>query len=249
MMPGWRAGCIVAAEVAVMGDPVSEERGLSLVRVWDLPTRLFHWTLVLCVVASFVSAQIGGNAMAWHMRSGYAVFALLAFRLVWGFVGGHWSRFSSFLYGPATLLRYLRKLGRADEHLDAGHSPLGSLSVFALLLFLAAQVGTGLFADDEIATTGPLNKFVSNATGLLLSGYHADVGQWILVALVALHVAAIVAYRLRLRKDLIGPMLRGDKLLPAGVPPSRDTHGTRALAVVLLTACAAVVACLVSLGG
>ena len=219
------------------------------VRIWDLPTRIFHWVLVLAVAASVATAHVGGNAMEWHFRCGYLIFTLLAFRLLWGFVGGRWSRFSSFVYGPATVWRYLRRQGDGDGPLDTGHSPLGSLSVFALLLFLGAQVGSGLFADDEIATTGPLNKFVSNATGLLLSGYHADVGQWILVALVSLHVAAIVAYRWRLRKDLVGPMIRGDKLLPSGVPASRDTALTRALAVVLLTACAAVVACLVSLGG
>ena len=226
----------------------SQQHALRAVRVWDLPTRMFHWALVFCVLGSFVSAKIGGNALVWHMRFGYVVFSLLAFRLLWGFVGGRWSRFASFLYGPATLLRYLRGQGRSDEHLDVGHSPLGSGSVFALLLFLAAQVGSGLFADDEIATTGPLNKFVSTATGLGLTTYHKTGGQWALIALVLLHVAAIVVYRVRQRKDLIGPMLSGDKMLPSGVPSSHDTRATRALAVVLLTVCIAVVACLVTLG-
>jgi cytochrome b len=187
--------------------------------------------------------------MAWHLRFGYAVFALLAFRLVWGFVGGRWSRFASFLYSPTTLLRYLRRQGRSDEHLEVGHTPLGSASVFAMLLFLSAQVASGLFADDEIATTGPLNKFVSSATGLLLTGYHKNIGKWVLIGLVLLHVAAILTYRLRLRTDLIGPMISGDKLLPSGVHASDDDDATRALAVVLLTVCAAVVAFLVTLVG
>ena len=220
---------------------------LQAVRVWDLPTRMFHWSLVLCVVGLFVSVKIGGNALFWHMRLGYAVIALLAFRLLWGFVGGRWSRFASFIYSPATLWRYLRGQARDSEHLDVGHSPLGAGSVFALLLFLAAQVGSGLFADDEIATTGPLNRFVSTATGLTLTSYHKTIGQWVLVGLVTLHVCAILMYRLRLRKDLVGPMIGGDKLLPAGVPESRDSHSTRAMAVVLLTACAAIVAWLISL--
>lgn len=222
---------------------------LQAVRVWDLPTRLFHWTLALCVVGSFITAKIGGNAQVWHMRLGYAVFVLLAFRLVWGFVGGRWSRFASFVYSPATVFRYLRRRTGADEHLEVGHSPLGAASVFALLIFLTAQVGSGLFADDEIATTGPLNRFVSNATGLALTTYHKTGGQWALIVLVLLHVAAIAAYRLRQRKDLVGPMIRGDKQLPPGVPPSVDSAATRALAVVLLTGCAAGVACLVLLGG
>jgi len=232
-----------------MGKPASEQPGLKAVRVWDLPTRLFHWSLVLCFVGSIASVKIGGNAMLWHLRFGYAVFALLAFRLAWGFVGGRWSRFASFLYSPATVLRYLRRQARSDEHLDVGHTPLGSASVFAMLLFLSAQVASGLFADDEIATTGPLNKFVSRATGLLLTGYHKHIGQWVLIGLVLLHVAAILTYWLRMRRDLIGPMISGDKLLPSDIHASDDDQGTRALAVMLLTVCAAVVAFLVTIVG
>ena len=93
-----------------------------LVRVWDLPTRLFHWALVVCIVGLVTTAQIGGNAMEWHFRFGYSVLTLLLFRLVWGFVGGHWSRFSSFLYSPASLLRYIR--GQEDGVQPLGHSPL-----------------------------------------------------------------------------------------------------------------------------
>jgi cytochrome b len=232
-----------------MSDPAPMRHGQQAVRVWDLPTRLFHWSLVLCVVGSFASAWIGGNAMSWHLRFGYAVCALLAFRIVWGFAGGRWSRFANFVYSPATLARYLRGANRDHEHLDVGHNPLGSASVFAMLLVLLAQVASGLFADDEIATTGPLNKFVSNAMGLWFSAYHEAIGQWLLLALIALHVAAILTYRLRLRTDLIGPMISGDKLLPSGVPASQDDRSTRALAVVLLTACAAVVACVVAIVG
>ena len=82
------------------------------VRIWDLPTRLFHWALVLCICGSVISAKLGGNAMVWHMRLGYAVLALLAFRILWGVVGGRWSRFSNFFDGPAALRRYLR--GRSE---------------------------------------------------------------------------------------------------------------------------------------
>jgi cytochrome b len=236
-------------ETVAMGNAASERPSMKAVRVWDLPTRLFHWSLVVCFVGSIVSVKIGGNAMAWHLRFGYAVFALLAFRLAWGFVGGRWSRFASFIYSPAALLRYLRRQDRRDEHFDVGHTPLGSASVFAMLLFLSAQVASGLFADDKIATTGPLNKFVSHATGLLLTGYHKNIGQWVLIGLVSLHVAAILTYRLRLRRDLIGPMISGDKLLPLDVDASEDDHATRALAVMLLTICAAVVAFMVTIAG
>jgi cytochrome b len=116
----------------------------SPIRVWDLPTRLFHWTLALAIVGSVVSAKVGGNAMTWHFRLGLLALALVAFRLLWGVVGGRWSRFASFIYAPATVLRYLRGQAAPGEHLDVGHNPLGSLSVFALLAIVAVQVTTGL---------------------------------------------------------------------------------------------------------
>jgi cytochrome b len=219
------------------------------VRVWDLPTRVFHWLLALAVMGSVITAKIGGNAMDWHFRLGYLILTLLAFRLLWGLVGGHWSRFASFIYVPATLLRYLRGAHRPEEHLDVGHSPLGAGSVFALLAVLLLQVGTGLFADDEIASSGPLVKFVSSATSSLASGWHKNFGQWLIIGLVALHIGAIAFYRFRRGRDLVGPMLTGDKLLAGKVPASADTTGRRGLALTLAAFCAAVVGWLVSLGG
>lgn len=228
--------------------PRPPQEDLHAVRVWDLPTRLFHWLLALTLVGSFSAAYVGGNAMTWHMRFGYVVFTLLLFRLLWGLVGGHWSRFSRFIYAPSTLWRYLRGAHRADEQLDVGHSPLGSLSVFALLLFLVAQVATGLVADDEIATTGPLNRFVSNALAGRATHWHGDVGQWVLVALVCLHVLAIAYYLRRKRRNLLRPMLLGDKHLPVGTPSAEDSAATRLLALVLLALCAAIVKWVVGLG-
>jgi len=221
----------------------------SAVRVWDLPTRAFHWVLAACVLASLSSAWIGGNAMVWHLRFGYVAFALLLFRLLWGFVGGHWSRFANFAYSPVTSLRYLRGQSRPDEHHQVGHNPLGAFSVFGLLLLLAAQVGTGLFADDEIATTGPLNKFVSGKTAGTLTSWHTTFGQWLIVTLVVLHVAAVVFYLVRRRQNLIRPMLSGDKQLGGAVPASVDTARSRLVALVLFAAAAGVVTWLVGLGG
>lgn len=219
------------------------------VRVWDLPTRLFHWTLMLCVIGSVVSAKIGGNAMVWHFRLGYVVLALLGFRLLWGLVGGHWSRFASFVYGPGSLKRYLQGASRPDDHHEVGHSPLGALSVFALLALLAAQVGSGLFADDEIASSGPLVRFVSGATSSLATGWHKNWGQWLILAMVALHVLAIVLYRVKRGRDLVTPMIVGDKLLASDVPAARDSVATRALAALLLVLCGALAAWIASLGG
>lgn len=218
------------------------------VRVWDLPTRTFHWVLAACVIGSIVSAKIGGNAMVWHFRLGYVVFTLLAFRVLWGLVGGRWSRFASFIYAPATTLRYLRGQSRADEHHEVGHNPLGAFSVFGLLAILAAQIGTGLFADDEISNTGPLIKFVSGATSSLLTSWHKTYGQWLIITLVLLHIAAIVYYLVRKRQNLVRPMLVGDKPLAPDVPASVDTGASRSLALALLAACAALVAWIVNLG-
>ena len=151
-------------------------------RIWDLPTRLFHWALAACVIALVITAKVGGDAMNWHFRLGYAVFALLIFRLLWGFVGGHWSRFASFFPTPGRLSRYLG--GRATAADTAGHNPLGALSVLALLTVLSVQVGTGLFTDDEIAFAGPLTSLVSGDTVWTLTSWHKTWGQWLVIGLV-----------------------------------------------------------------
>jgi cytochrome b len=221
---------------------------ITKVRVWDLPTRCFHWTLALAVIGSVVSAKVGGNAMVWHMRLGCLVLALIAFRVLWGLVGGRWSRFASFIYAPTTVLRYLRGQTRPDEHLDVGHNPLGSFSVFGLLALLGLQVATGLVADDEIATVGPLSRFVSADTVSLATSWHKQYGQWILLALVALHVVAILFYLLKKKQNLVRPMWAGDKPLPADTPASADGSRQRLLAVVLFALCAALAAWVASQG-
>lgn len=204
------------------------------VRVWDWPTRLFHWSLAVCVVAAVVSAKIGGNALVWHLRFGVMVLALLVFRLAWGVAGGHWSRFASFVPTPGALKRYLRGEPRPGEHLDVGHSPTGALAVFALLGLLIVQVSTGLVADDEIATTGPLIRYVESATSALATTWHKTWGQWLLLLLVVLHLAAIVYYRAVRQRDLVSSMLHGDKFLDAPAPASRDDWRTHLRALILL---------------
>ena len=216
------------------------------VRVWDLPTRVFHWLLVACVVLLVITGHVGGDAMQWHARLGYTVLTLLLFRLAWGFIGGHWSRFRSFLYAPSSVLAYLG--GRAHPDHLVGHNPLGAGSVFAMLLLLLAQVGTGLVSDDEIAFTGPLNRFVKNSTALAATWYHKAVGQWLVIALVVVHVAAIAYYLVKKRENLVRPMVVGDKNVASEVRSSRDDLATRVIALVLVAACAGLVAWLVSLG-
>ena len=217
------------------------------IRVWDLPTRIFHWALVLLIIGLVATGLIGGNAMVWHMRFGFAVLSLLLFRLVWGLIGGRWSRFASFIYAPGTILAYLKGAGK-PEH-SVGHNPLGAGSVFAMLLFLLAQVGSGLVSDDDIATSGPLSKFVSNAVASAATSYHKNVGKFVLLALVMLHVAAIVFYLMKKKENLIAPMIHGDKALDQPLPASRDNASSRALAAVVFAACAGLVATGVKLAG
>jgi len=176
--------------------------------------------------------------MIWHFRFGYAVLTLLLFRIVWGLVGGRWSRFGAFIYSPQSVYNYLKGRGKAEH--SVGHSPIGAGSVFAMLGILLAQVGSGLLSDDEIAFAGPLTRFVSNATVSLATNYHKNIGKWIVLALVLLHIAAIVFYLWR-KHNLVGAMLHGDKELVTRVAPSRDDAASRTAALVVLAGCAGLV--------
>lgn len=233
--------------VAAAMTPSSTPSPQHTVRVWDLPVRLFHWALAACVVALVITAKVGGNAMEWHFRLGYVVLALLVFRIVWGVVGGRWSRFTTFIYSPGRLLRYLRGAAHAED--GVGHSPLGALSVFGLLAVLAAQVVTGLLSDDEIAFSGPLTRFVSNAVVGQATSYHKEIGQYLVIGLVVLHVLAIVFYVAVRRQQLVGPMVHGDKLLAQPAAPSRDDAASRILALVILAASGALAWWVSTLGG
>lgn len=206
-----------------------------LVRVWDAPTRLFHWALVMAIVGLVVSSQLGGAAMVWHFRFGYGVLTLLMFRFVWGFWGGHWSRFTTFLAGPLAIWRYLR--GQGQMHDDVGHNPLGALSVVAILMILALQVASGLMSDDEIANAGPLTRFVASIWVSNATFYHKNIGKFILLGLVVLHLAAIAFHIFHKRENLIKPMIKGDKALTFAAPNARDGRPDRRRAGLVFMVC------------
>ena len=210
-----------------------------VVRVWDAPTRLFHWSLAVCVVALLVTAQIGGSAMEWHFRLGYAVLVLLMFRVIWGLIGGHWSRFRNFLYSPIQVLRYLQDKDDASHWV--GHNPTGALSVFALLSFLSLQVATGLFSDDEISATGPLTRFVSSEWVTNATYYHKEIGKLALIILVTAHVCAVLVYFWKWRENLVRPMITGDKHLDTPNINSSDKLADRLKAAATLFVCIAIV--------
>ncbi|MCB1691885.1 MAG: cytochrome b/b6 domain-containing protein [Pseudomonadales bacterium] len=190
---------------------------MKKILVWDLPVRVFHWALLVLVVFSFVTGTLGGfTIMDYHMWSGYAILALILFRIGWGFVGGSNARFANFIASPARTIHYARTLRSAGP--SVGHNPLGALSIVALLLSLAVQVATGLFANDDILLEGPLAHLVSYDTSRWLTGIH-ETNRWIIVALVTLHVAAIAYYQFIKRDNLLAPMITGRKEVPDDLAP------------------------------
>ena len=209
-------------------------------KIWDLPTRVFHWALAAAVCAAILTAKVGGEAMVWHMRSGYLILSLVAFRVVWGFMGGHWSQFRHWPLSAGAWIRFIT--GRSTPADTAGHTPSGSLAIIAMLLVIGVQVATGLVADDEIATTGPFAGQVSANVSSLATNYHHEWGQWLLLGLIGLHLAAIAFYRWIKQLDLVGSMVHGDKPLRETVPTSRDTGRARGLALAIWVACCAAVA-------
>lgn len=184
----------------------SNERRL----VWDLPVRLFHWALVASFVGAYVTNRLGVAWFDWHVRFGYAVLALVLFRILWGVVGAEHARFASFLRHPREAWLYARRLSRGDAPRYAGHNPLGALMVVALLLGLLAQATIGLFANDEIFNAGPFAGAVSKETSLLLTSLHKK-GFYALAAAVFVHIVAVLAYVAVKREDLIRAMITGRK--------------------------------------
>ena len=222
-----------------------------MIRVWDLPVRIFHWLLVLCIIGSIISVNLGGNAIEFHAYFGYSTLTLLIFRITWGFVGSTHARFASFIPNREKILNYLQ--GNAPKVL--GHNPIGALSVFALLFVLGVQVITGLFVDDEIAFQGPLAKYVPNWVVSFLSEIHEG-NQVVIYTLITIHIAAILYYKKFKGEDLIKPMISGDKeidpseeanYLPSDLGrASKDGALQRGIALVLLSLIAVVVGYLIT---
>jgi cytochrome b len=198
------------------------------IRVWDLPLRLFHWFLVMAVIGSFVSVKLGGNAMIWHGRFGYTVLALIFFRLIWGFVGTHHARFAQFIKSPKAIFAYLKNPAETP-----GHSPVGAVSVLILLGLFLAQALAGLFASDDIAFDGPLVKYVASTWVELLTSFHR-LNEWVLLALVGVHVSAILYYKYAKRINLISAMITGDKDWADAAPLVQDDTRVRLKAMTLL---------------
>jgi cytochrome b len=204
----------------------ADEAANATALVWDWPLRVFHWSLVLAVAGSFATHYAGIEWFDWHRRCGYVAVVLIGFRLAWGFVGPHYSRFTSFLRGPGAMIEHLR--GRQPYPI-AGHNPVGAASVLAFLASLAFQAGTGLFANDEIANAGPFYGWVTQETSNRLTALH-DFNSSILLVLIAAHLVAIAWYDGVRRLALVRAFWTGRK---AGAEGIRSSRGGLALVIVV----------------
>lgn len=226
--------------------PAASQPSFAPVAVWDLPTRIFHWALVILVAFSWWSGE--NERFEWHFWSGYAILTLLIFRIIWGFVGSSTARFTGFVRGPMAGIAHMRELFGRHELRDVGHNAIGGWMVVALILALLAQAVTGLFADDTILTMGPLGELVSSGTRDWLTDIHEVLIKIILV-MIGLHVLAVLAY-LALRKiNLVKPMFTGRKTLPADLAAQPPKIASSLLALAVLIVSALIVWGVVSLGG
>lgn len=210
------------------------------VRIWDLPTRLFHWALATLVVLAFITAKGNGAWFDWHPRVGMAILALVLFRLLWGFAGSRYARFATFVRAPWTVWREVRAGGAGFS----GHGPLGGYAVLAMLLALGVQATLGLFANDAVAYEGPWVKLIGSELSETLSTLHRR-GQWVIGGLVALHLVAIIWITQARHEPLVRTMLTGNRLIDA--PAARDDTWLRWRAALLFALVAALVGWLVSL--
>ena len=222
----------------------SAAHGRDAVTVWDLPTRVFHWALVVLILLQYLSGEFGLFPMEWHFYLGYATLALIVFRVLWGFFGSTTSRFSHFVRGPAAVWRYASALLHGRAHGAIGHNPLGGWSVLVMLASVALQSVTGLFSTDDLETTGPLAARVSDATVEWMTRLH-HWNRYVLLLLIVLHLGAVVAHWVWRRDNLVAPMLHGRKRIEVTAPVRT---GSIWIALALLAACAVVVWALVVWG-
>ena len=180
------------------------------IRVWDIFVRLFHWILVAVIGFAWWSGEQGGDWMEWHKRCGYTVLGLVIFRVLWGFAGSAYARFNHFLYSPKATLAYVAAMLKGREPLYLSHNPLGGWAVVVLLMWCTLQAGTGLFANDDIFTEGPLAHLVGYDLSIEITRWHKLLFDGLLI-LVAVHIAAVAYHQLLRKEPLLQGMLTGKK--------------------------------------
>jgi len=212
------------------------------VRVWDLPTRLFHWLAAALVAAAYLTWRL--NWMDWHGWVGEAVLALVLWRLLWGFLGSDTARFAYFLASPRAALHHLAQIRQREPDRDPGHNPAGGWMVLLLLALLLGETLTGIYVANDVADQGPLTELTPAPLANLISALHRLLWQALLAAVI-LHLLATYAYFALKRHNLLLPMVTGRKRLPDSVPAPRIAGLARALTAFL--GAAAVAAALANL--
>ena len=191
------------------------------IRVWDIFVRLFHWLLVAVIGFAWWTGEQGGDWMEWHKRCGYTVLGLVIFRVLWGFAGTAYARFSHFIYSPKATFAYLAAMMKGREPLYLSHNPLGGWAVVVLLLWCTLQAGTGLFANDDILTEGPLVHLVGYDLSIEITRWHKLLFDGLLI-IVAVHIAAVLCHQLLCKEPLLQGMLTGNKAAGHSHNPAAD---------------------------
>ena len=167
--------------------------------IWDLPTRLFHWLLVVSLLAQYATAEWLDNAIQWHFYIGYFTLFLVVFRIMWGVAGTQYAKFSSFVTGPGRVINYLKTLFDRDSAPSVGHNPLGGWFVIVMLVLVAIQAISGLFMTDDIFLDGPYRQLAGDETLELMNTLH-HLAFDLLLYVIALHIGAIMFQRLQKAK-------------------------------------------------
>jgi cytochrome b len=183
------------------------------IKVWDLPVRIFHWSLVVLFIAAYVTNSLGSDYFVYHLWSGYALIILVSFRIVWGLVGTYHARFNHFVKNPVATAKYALSVFKKKDKHYLGHNPLGAVMVVVLLIAILVQAITGLFTNDEIFNVGPLYAYINDELSLQLTSLHRQLFYWILGA-IALHIIAVIAHVIFKRDNIIRAMFSGNKNLP-----------------------------------
>lgn len=189
------------------------EHSPKTIKVWDLPVRIFHWSLVILFITAYVTNSLGSDYFIYHLWSGYALIVLVSFRIVWGLVGTYHARFNHFVKNPAATAKYALSVFKKKDKHYLGHNPLGAVMVVVLLIAILVQAITGLFTNDEIFNVGPLYAYINDELSLQLTSLHRQLFYWILGA-IALHIIAVLVHVIFKRDNIIRAMFSGKKNLP-----------------------------------
>lgn len=224
-----------------LDESIQQPEETKTIKVWDLPVRIFHWSLVLLFIAAYVTNALGPSYFHYHLWTGYAVIVMVSFRIIWGLVGTYHARFINFVRNPFTSVKYALATLRNKEKHYAGHNPLGAIMVVILLLTVLIQAITGLFTNDEILNLGPLYAYITDELSLKLTSLHRQLFYWILGA-IFLHIAAVLLHVFFKKENLIKAMFSGKKTVK-GLEQEKSIESSRILlAIIIVIVLAAILA-------